>query len=96
MTSLASRPDSHELLITSSPGSHDLDLSLNRRVNFDEAFGGLKKLKNTITVKCTMGIPDQVRGWGYHRYKWNTRSGEGCGYSLHIDPSSARSVTRSH
>lgn len=42
------------------PGSHDHDVPRDRRVKFDESFGGPRQLQKTITTKCTLGIPDKV------------------------------------
>lgn len=42
------------------PGSHEHEVSRNRKVEFEESFGGPKQLKKTITTKCTLGIPDKV------------------------------------
>lgn len=41
------------------PGSHDHDVATNRKVDFEESFGGPRTLRKAITTKCTKGIPDQ-------------------------------------
>lgn len=42
------------------PGSHDHDVTTDRRTVFDESFGAAKQLRKTITTKCNLGIPDKV------------------------------------
>lgn len=41
------------------PGSHDHQVSTNRRIHFEESFGGPKLLKKAIVTKCTKGISDK-------------------------------------
>ena len=36
-------------------------METNRKIKFDENFGGRKVLKKTVIVKCTKGIQDKVR-----------------------------------
>lgn len=48
------------ILHTSRPGAYAHNVSHDRRVEFDESFGGTRSLKTTVTVKCTKGIPDQA------------------------------------
>ena len=46
--------------ILSRPGAYAHDVPVGRHTEFDESFGSRKTLKNSITVKCTKGIPDKV------------------------------------
>ena len=40
---------------------YERGVTRNRHVDFSESFGSGRVLKDTVTVKCTNGIPDQVR-----------------------------------
>ena len=43
------------------PGSHEHNVERDRKVQFEESFGGQRRLRKTIVTKCTLGIPDKVR-----------------------------------
>lgn len=43
------------------PGAYAHDVPVGRHTEFDESFGSRKTLKNSITVKCTKGIPDKCK-----------------------------------
>ena len=45
---------------THRPGAYDHDVARTRHVEFDESFGSRRSLKNTVTVKCTKGVPEEV------------------------------------
>ena len=47
-------------LHTCRPGAYAHSVAHNRHTEFDESFGGRRNLKNTVTVKCTKGVPDEV------------------------------------
>ena len=41
-------------------GHYDHNIATNRTIDFHESFGGRKTLKETVKIKCTKGIPEQV------------------------------------
>ena len=45
---------------TWSPAAYDHDVERSRHIRFYESFGGKRTLRDSVRIKCTRGIPDQV------------------------------------
>jgi hypothetical protein len=46
--------------VISRPGQYDHDVETNRRPEYHHSFGGKPTLKETVRIKCTNGVPEQV------------------------------------
>ena len=48
------------LHLIGSPGQYPHDVEKNRRPEYHYSFGGPRTPKETVKIKCTNGIPEEV------------------------------------